>query len=91
MPHFDFLKTKIIKAECRWHLNRIISAFNIGSHIVNQVETSLSLSHHTFTFEDVWNISQYEFNSNRIAFYRSNISVVSDLFILNKNALIAKK
>jgi len=42
MPHLDFLRTKIIKAETRWHLNRILSAFNIGSHIINQVHNNIT-------------------------------------------------
>jgi hypothetical protein len=67
--HFDFLRRKIIKAETRWHLNRLISAFNVGSHVANQLESSLSLTHHSYTFASPWTLAKYEFNSSRAGFY----------------------
>ena len=67
--NFNFIRLKIIKAQMRWHLNRIFSAFNLASYIISKLHNNITPNPHHYTFQEAALLIKYELNSKRMSFY----------------------
>lgn len=58
----------------RWHLNRLFSALNLGSHIATKVHDNITPQPKHFTFTPPSLLIKYELNSKRMSFYSERAS-----------------
>lgn len=52
-----------------WNLNRLISAFNIGSYCVNQLHDAIAVYPKIYKFNHPSELIKYEINEKRVSFY----------------------
>jgi hypothetical protein len=67
--NFNFIRLKIIKAEMRWHLNRLFSALNLASHVASKLHDDIIPTPSHYTFQPPSLVIRYELNCKRISFY----------------------
>lgn len=55
----------------RWHLNRLFSSLNVGSHVISKVHNNITPDPKHYTFNIPSTLIKYELNSKRVSFYSS--------------------
>lgn len=58
---------------------------------MGQLDTSLQLTHHIYSFATPFLLAKHEFNATRTPFYSSRIATAEELAILGKGALVTRR
>jgi hypothetical protein len=53
----------------RWHLNRLFSALNVGSHVASKINDNIVPKPKHYTFAPPSLLINYELNAKRMSFF----------------------